>query len=211
VLAGAVSGDPIYAEVKRAEGKCLVLSVNIDQGDLAFRTAFPIMVTNALSWYAGQSGELRPSFATGALAKVRVDEAHDAPATPIQLVSPAGDARTLAMPTTIPDQPSDSQAPQAETATESPLVTIPPLNACGIWRIVAANVDQKSGPPLVELAVNLANDSETDVRTPVELLEYKSQAVLAGWFASPIWFYLVGFAGLIAVIEWWLYQRRVIV
>jgi hypothetical protein len=29
-----------------------------------------------------------------------------------------------------------------------------------------------------------------------------------GWFARPIWFYLVGAAWLLATVEWFLYQRR---
>ena len=48
--------------------------MNLDQGDLTFRTAFPIMATNALAWFAGQSGELRESLATGAVTEVALPE-----------------------------------------------------------------------------------------------------------------------------------------
>ena len=58
-LVTVLSGDPLYFAIEQQGRKVLVLTVNLDQGDLTFRTAFPIMATNALGWFAGQSGELR--------------------------------------------------------------------------------------------------------------------------------------------------------
>src|SRR4029453_14020554 len=52
-----------------------VLTVNLEQGDLTFRTAFPIMATNALGWFAGQAGELRESLASGAVTEVALPAA----------------------------------------------------------------------------------------------------------------------------------------
>src|SRR5205085_8729102 len=69
-LVTALSGDPLYFAIEQPGRKTLVLTVNLDQGDLTFRTAFPIMATNALSWFAGQSGELRESLAAGAVTEV---------------------------------------------------------------------------------------------------------------------------------------------
>src|SRR5438445_4284086 len=59
ILAAALTGEPLYCAIERSEGKVLVLTVNLDQGDLPLRTAFPIMATNALAWFAGERGELR--------------------------------------------------------------------------------------------------------------------------------------------------------
>jgi von Willebrand factor type A domain/Aerotolerance regulator N-terminal len=59
VLAGALSGDPLYCACESPRGKVLVLTVNLDEGDLTFRTAFPILVTNALTWFAGRGAELQ--------------------------------------------------------------------------------------------------------------------------------------------------------
>ena len=68
ILAGTISNETVYAELKRPSGKCLLLSVDLEKSDLAFRTTFPIMVTNALNWFVESSGELRESSATGDLA-----------------------------------------------------------------------------------------------------------------------------------------------
>ena len=58
VLAGTVSGDLVYAELMRDNGRCLLLATDLDESDLAFRTVFPIMISNALGWFRGASGEL---------------------------------------------------------------------------------------------------------------------------------------------------------
>lgn len=74
VLAESVSGDPLYLELKRPEAKLLVLAVSLDEGDLAFRTAFPIMATNSLAWFSGRSGELLPSYSTGKAIDLELPE-----------------------------------------------------------------------------------------------------------------------------------------
>ncbi|HUG67818.1 MAG TPA: hypothetical protein VMM76_08700, partial [Pirellulaceae bacterium] len=193
ILAGSLSGEPVYAEVKRSGGKCLVLSVDINEGDLAFRTAFPIMVTNSLGWFAGHTGELRESLATGSMTAVDVAGAELPSADGFLLRSPTGESTRLSV----------------RGLKDEPHLSIPPLDECGIWSIVEASSDDDS-EPIMELAVNLASDSETDLRTPTELITEKPRALVAGWFTRPIWFYLAAAACLVTVAEWWLYQRRVI-
>src|SRR5690606_10135479 len=86
---------PVYAEVARERGRLLVLTVDIEEGDLTFRTAFPIMVTNALGWFGGDAGELAPALTSGSVARIPIpDDAHDQ-----QLVvnSPTGDRQPLVL------------------------------------------------------------------------------------------------------------------
>jgi hypothetical protein len=209
VLAGVVSGDAVYAEARRSNGKCLVLSVNIDEGDLAFRTAFPIMVTNALGWFAGQTGELRPSLQTGTVTELDLAGTPLRAAREIRLRSPAGDSLPLNM-----RRQSTGVEPPAEDASMSPTgqapsVTIPPLDECGVWSIVRA-AGGGSEEPIAELAVNLANESESDLRTPSRRIDEAPSRTAASWLTRPIWFYLAAATCLLAITEWWLYQRRVI-
>jgi hypothetical protein len=178
--------------------------VDLDRGDLALRTAFPIMITNALGWFAGQAGELRESLTSGAVTEVELPSVA-APAT-LVLRSPHGETRPL---------------PTGVTKA-----TIGPLDECGVWQVrqVAADAqppsaksaDDKSPDakspsdmPLIELACNLANRVESDLRVPEALAEKPQTASLAGsWFTRPIWFYLIALAWLLAAVEWFLYQRR---
>jgi hypothetical protein len=190
LLASAVEGEPLYAVIERPGGNVLVLTVNLDQGDLPLRTAFPIMATNALAWFAGNRGELRESLATGAITEVAL-------ASSLMLYSPDGRPRPL----------------PANVAT----ATIGPLELCGVWRIAPATVpiqpqednDEVKQPAALEIACNLANRGESDLRPSEELVtNEEATAVLASFAVRPIWFYLLALALVIVTAEWYLYQRR---
>jgi hypothetical protein len=194
-LATALSGEPLYFAHERGDRKLLLLSVNLDQGDLTFRTAFPIMVTNALGWFAGQSGELRESLATGAVTEVALPLATGDHGGLLVLKSPSGQPRLL---------------PRGTSKA-----SLGPLSECGVWSLEPASGDlahratDASRSPILELACNLANRIESDLRPPQKLLEAQPTPSLAGgWFTRPIWFYLVALAWLVAATEWFLYQRR---
>lgn len=202
-LAGVLSGDAVYAEISRPDGRCLVLSINLERSDLAFRTAFPILVTNALSWFAGESGELREALSSGMLAEVSTEDWPKDSSKKFVLRSPADEVIPLSL--------SDSQ------------LTIGPLNETGLWTISsadssllsrsAADRPSDSEQVLLEYAVNLANARESDLRPRTDLPFAEADAVSvarAGWFNRPIWFFLVAAACVITTVEWFLYQRRLI-
>lgn len=188
-LVTALSGDPLYFSVERPGQKVLVLTVNLDQGDLTFRTAFPIMITNALGWFAGQSGELRESIAAGAVTEIALPSEAEAQ-SPLFLTSPSGHTRPL---------PSGLAK-----------YSIGPLDECGVWNIVRTDEEVDAArSPLLQLACNLSNKSESDLRIPEKLLRQDSElTTAASWFSRPIWFYLVACAWALAGGEWFLYQRR---
>lgn len=213
-LVESAAGDPLYFSIDRPDGSVLVLTVNLDKSDLPLRTAFPILMSNALSWFSGAKGELREALATGDVAEVELPpellptsnqqssegEAVDAGTSPV-LVAPDGTRSPLAV---------------GDSAT----VTIGPLNRCGIWRIAPADYDDQSaatseaqqGQPaeeqaVVQLACNLASSSESDLRAPETKPEQQPIAT-AGFAGRPIWFYLIAAAWLLIAAEWFLYQRR---
>ncbi len=195
VLVGAVSGDPLYFALEQPGHKALVLTVNLDEGDLTFRTAFPIMVTNSLAWFAGPAAELRESLAAGSVSEIELPQ--PAKADKLVLRAPGGNERPL---------------PAAAKAS------IGPLDEVGIWSVIdqaehgpAAERTKESPPqpPLVELACNLASRAESDLRVPEALSQSKTAEIApTSWFVRPIWFYLVGLAWIVAGGVWFLYQRR---
>lgn len=196
ILAGALTGDPIFAAINRPAGKVLVLTADLTEGDLAFRTAFPILVSNAVGWFSGNAGELREALTTGRTAEVDFAaikakaSAAGVSATGYALVSPKGISQPL---------PADVDK-----------LAVGPLDTCGVWSIRPIVADKSAdAAPVLELACNLANPVESDLRTPDSLKEREVPLPLAAaWFSRPIWFYLVGLASVMAVIEWFLYQRR---
>jgi len=193
VLAGTLAGDAIYAEVKRDNGKCLVLSVDLDRSDLAFRTAFPILVTNALNWFRGGAGELQSALATGQRAKIPLANDKFGKDAKLVLRSPSGHETLVSKP----------PAP-------SPELSLGPLDECGMWTLVAQETPERQ-TVAAELAVNLANERESDLRPRAEpAADAATPTLAAGWFARPLWFYIAFCACAISVVEWVLHQRRVI-
>lgn len=193
VLASSLGDEPLFAAITRPTGKVLVLTVNLDEGDLPLRTAFPILAANALTWFAGNLGELRKSLASGTVTEAELPEkfATASNRSELFLWTPGGKRRPL---------------PQDQTK-----LAIGPLDQCGVWSIApqASDTVEAPGTPLWEAACNLASTQESDLRPPQALLASPTPALaVAGIFARPIWFYLVAMAWLLAAAEWYLYQRR---
>jgi hypothetical protein len=219
-LAQSITGDPLYLTIDRPAGKLLVLTVNLDQGDLPLRTAFPIMMTNALGWFAGTKGDLRESLATGAVTEVELASGQWAVGSG-QLTDTEGESSRAS------DREFVLRAPTGESRPIAPGVakaTVGPFDQCGVWSVetevqksdgsresVSTKESQRlnaSTPqPVLEIACNLANRRESDLRPPDDL---KSQDVsfAAGFAGRPIWFYLIAAAWMLAAAEWFLYQRR---
>ena len=90
--------------------------------------------------------------------------------------------------------------------------TIGPLDECGIWSIVPRTEAASGAPkaePVLEIACNLANRAESDLRPPRELPDATTEmAGAADFIGRPLWFYLVALVWGLAGLEWYLYQRR---
>lgn len=235
VLISGLQGEPFFASLDRPAGRLLVLTVDLDSADLPLRTAFPILMSNALGWFTGNSGELRESIATGSMTALEL---------------PAGRRWEL-------EDPRGAKKPLPETLDSIP---IGPLDIAGVWRIVPAagstteattdasaatgnaaangsaavnattttasttaststsnpgaadsnNLDNSSGnTAIVALGCNLANHRESDLRPP-ENWQMLAVSAASGshWFVRPVWFYLLLVALVLATTEWFLYQRR---
>ena len=98
------------------------------------------------------------------------------------------------------------------------------LNYCGLWTIgtkaalqndpwTNAHPASKSitsdDPRLVHVACNLCSREESDLRPRLEL-ESPNNFGVRSLGGNSIWFYLVLASLVLVVVEWWLYQRRVV-
>ncbi|QEL19725.1 vWA domain-containing protein [Limnoglobus roseus] len=182
VLASSLQNEPLITLIERPEGKVLVLTADLDRSELPFRTAFPILVMNTLGVFSGAAGELRESYATGAIADVTL------PAGEFVLRSPDGTTRKL---------------PAGPTTT-----TVGPFDACGVWAVVPPT---PNAAPVEEFAVNLMNKAESDLRANPDLptrANAQDAGLVGGFGGRPIWWYLTIAAFVLAAVEWYLYQRR---
>ncbi|GDY07659.1 MAG: VWA domain-containing protein [Planctomycetota bacterium] len=189
VLARSLAGDPLLAIIERPRQKVLLLTVNLDEGDLPLRTAFPILMMNALNWFTENRGELRESLPTGSITEIDVAAMRPVGQpgkADLRLVAPDGRRSVLPM--------------------QSERLSLGPFDQCGIWRVV-----EDSDTTLLELACNLADRNESDVRVPKTDEATTASVVSASLLGNrPLWFWLIAIAWLLMAIEWWAYQRRVI-
>ncbi|MFN7841874.1 MAG: vWA domain-containing protein [Pirellula sp.] len=208
-LASSVDGDSLFSVTQNGNSRVVVLGVNLEESDLAFRTVFPILASNVIAWFTGQSGELSLSLPGGAttLLKDPPAQATEAKASKrLWLVSPTGTV-----------QPHSGQ-------------TVGPLNQTGVWELMSLSGDSNapaksessstSTPKLEELrkngtlverfAVNLKNPAETDLRRETTDQTSATTSAMASWLSYPLWFYLALIISLLLVAEWGMYQRRVI-
>jgi hypothetical protein len=204
ILAGTISQDVVYAQLKRPGGKCLLLSVDLDKSDLAFRTTFPIMVTNALNWFVESSGDLRESSSTGDFVTWTVDAKELADKSLILQDPNEND-------TTVANDLSDSTSEQQGT------ITLGPFETTGVWALgqrdatESESVDDTAIELVTNFAVNIASERETDLRPDEEMLERSTETTArSNWFGKPVWYYLIFTAAVLFVVEWLLHQRRVL-
>ena len=200
VLASTANGVPIFAIVPRGEGKCLVLTVSLDSSDLAFRTAFPIMVSNALGWFSGTTGEIVPSANSGGVVRIPLTVAVN---EPLQLTSPSGTWFEM-----VP-------VPGLIEASGGATVTTGPLNEVGLWTLTVSTskktqVDENVDTCAV-VAVNLSSIEESDLRPRTSISSTAgSGSQMSHWLHRPLWIYLTICALILTCVEWILYQRRFI-
>ncbi len=209
ILAGTFTNDAVYAEVKRNQDKLLVLTTNLDEGDLTLRTAFPILVTNALAWFAGTSGEIHPALSTGEVAAVPPPVSQPAPVN-WQLRRPDGKTVPVRLPV------GTSSGTTSGVASDNSGWKVGPFDQVGLWQL--ESISDESPAELTEeltviqtFACNLANATETDLRPP-EPTEVTGnlKVTQASWLSYPLWSLFVLLALILITVEWSLYQRRVI-
>jgi hypothetical protein len=183
----------------------LLLTVNLDEGDLPLRTAFPILMMNALNWFTENRGDLRESLPTGTITEIVG-----------QAFQPDRDVSQDLESNRATGQPGKADlhliAPDGRRSplpANSERLSLGPLDQCGVWRVIASEGGEDS--TLLELACNLADRNESDVRVSKSDEAKSTPVVSVSLFGNrPVSVWLIASAWLLMAIEWWAYQRRVI-
>lgn len=206
VLAAAEDGLPLCCLLPRAIGPVVVVPLQLTQSDLAFRTVFPILISNTLHWLSGRTESSPSAIQAGQSFIVPL------PAKSAQLTtstSPAQQSALLRSPSGIISRipvMTDGETPPIRTAITGP------LREAGLWLAEAtagpAGTQQISSSA-VPIAVNVAAPDETDLR-PRTSFETSSDApqVSTSSAGRPPWYWLCLAAVTLLTGEWFLYQRR---
>ena len=173
--------QPLYFQLEDESRRVLVLNADVEKGDLALRTAFPILTANAMSVLCEGRGELDESRKTGKTVDVAFEEDES-----FILTDPSGTERPAVF--------ADGRA------------VFGPLDQCGVWTL--APKEETSKADGTRFACNLSDPLESDLRASGGISDETEQAVLWAGMTRPIWFYLAILAVLLSTCEWFLYQRR---
>ena len=219
-LLSSLDETPLYVAAEPPGGKLLGLNVELAQGDLPLRIAFPVMMTNAINWFLGNEGRLREAVASGELVEVDLAPLMQKEDSVTDSVDREQDSALIASEDASTQLPGDRQlvlrSPLRDIRPLPPGVqqtTVGPLDQCGVWTILdqtdqqedaASAADQPGG---LQLACNLANSQESDLR-PIQASSQGTRAGVPGVGGRPIWFYLIVLAFVLITVEWYLYQRR---
>jgi hypothetical protein len=76
-LAWAADGSPLAYAIPRAEGRVIVLAGSLEGGEWPQRTAFPILLANALDWVAFQGSRHTPCAAPDGTRRVPTTDTSD--------------------------------------------------------------------------------------------------------------------------------------
>lgn len=159
-----------------------------DATDLPLRVAFPLLLVNALDWFAGDEADLLTTYTTGRRERVFLDG-----------VSGDGEVAVI--------------APDGAKATAPVLDGQATFYASrvGFYQLETPGPD----PVRTELAANLASPGESDIAPSSKLALGGKELAAPDSFAitrsRKLWLYFVLLAALLIGIEWITYHRRVTV
>jgi hypothetical protein len=139
-----------YPEVSRStatlpaleHNKVLVLSADLNQGDLALHTAFPILISQALAYFRN-SEDLQKAYSTAEPVKLTLPTEK----TQIILRSPSGREEIF--------------------PCRDGVVSLGRLGECGVWTVF----ESETGRELTRIACNLFNATESDLRSAIEPMQ----------------------------------------
>jgi len=171
---------PLYLQFVADHQQTLVLTADLNQGDLSLRTAFPILMSQALTYFRN-SEELQKAYSTAEPVKLMLQTEH----VQVILRSPSG---------------REENFPCHDGS-----VFLGRLGESGVWTVL----EPESGRILSRIACNLFSVSESNLRLIAEVpAPVATEPEVASFFLRPIWSYLALLALFLTATEWWLYQRR---
>jgi len=161
-LAKTAEDFPLYLQFVSENQRTLVLTADLDQGDFALRTAFPIMITQALVYFRN-SEELQRAYSTAERVKLTVQTEK----TQIVLRSPSGKEELF--------------------PCQDGVVSLGILGECGVWTIL----EPDTGQEITQIACNLFHATESNLRSATVSVQSETESdtlfVRPIWYYLALW------------------------
>lgn len=216
ILARSFESPVLFIDVSKNR-KVFFVAVNILQSDLPLRIAFPVIIANTIQWFQHSDGIQEYHLQTGEVLRYKIDT--ELPTdTETEQVNETPNGNT--QPTMTVTGPEDKSW---DIPIENDEILFEHTQHAGFYKVGLPNEsndndteeqnteEAETMEPKQLWAVNIASEPEThigitdgieDMLTDSELL------VGSSFFRYPPWIYLVLFAVILTVVEWFLYQRR---
>jgi len=193
-------GDSVIAAKRDGKRKILAIGFSLPaQGresatDLPMRVAFPMLLVNALDWFAGDQTDLLTTYPTGSRERV-----------PLDGVVGATEAEVRG-----PDN----------VVTRTPVLDgLATFYGSRVgYYDLAAKAPDGSVLARIELAANLASTEESDIAPSAKLTlggaggkQLAEPEAFAVTHSQKLWLYLLMFAAGLILVEWITYHRRITV
>jgi len=146
VLAETAEGFPLYVQFVSEEQRVLVFTSDLNQGDLPMRTAFPILMLQALTYFR-DSEALQKAYSTAESVTLTVPTER----TQVILRSPSGKEEIF--------------------PCQNGVVSLGKLGEIGVWSLLEPESDRV----LNRVAVNLFNATESNLRSEGEASEQSEE------------------------------------
>jgi hypothetical protein len=198
-LASSVT-DTVIAAKRDGKRKILAIGFSLPaQGresatDLPLRVAFPMLLVNALDWFAGDQSDLLTTYATGSRERVPLDGVVGA--TEAEVRGPDG------------------------KLTHTPVIDgLATFYGSRVgYYDLAAKAPDGSVLARIELAANLSSREESDIAPSEKLTlggpggkQLAEPEAFAVSHSQKLWIYLIIFAAGLILVEWITYHRRITV
>jgi len=178
---------PAIAYVSQRRRQILAVGFDLFDSIWPLQTSFPVFMYNAIQYMTASDVQAEKALRPGQAAEIRVPRG----LKKLTVVSPEGDYRTVAV----------EQAERARFAQ---------TEGIGVYRLQPADAGVKPEA----FVVNLADANESDI-VPRQMLTLAGEAVKTSASLQganePLWPYAILAALIVLGVEWYIYNRRVMV
>lgn len=182
--------EPVIAARRDGQRKIVASGFALGGTDLTLRVAFPLLLVNALDWFAGDDADLLTTYRTGQRFRVPLDGVFAVPEVDVAL--------------------------PGRRVTRAPVVDGHASfygHSIGVHRLTAREDGQVVAQ--IELAANLANPDESRIAPGHPLIlggqELRAPEGFQVTTRRALWLYLALAALLLLCVEWITYHRRITV
>lgn len=189
VLIRTTAGDPLMLAGETEGKRVVIFAFDLHQTDLPLQVAFPILMSNVISWLQPQATlDLPPILGAGDVVSIRaLPEADEI------VVTPPGDSGQ-----------STSMKPQGQ-------VSFAATDRLGVYTVQQRSKGQPLGEP-EQFAINLFSLGESNIMPHPEIVlpgqnADPSTATAQEEAALEIWPWVLVLGLIVLAFEWWVYNR----